>query len=376
MPTGLILSGGGARAAYQVGVLRGISKIIPISENTPFQIICGTSAGAINAAKLASEADNFKASVRKLYSLWSTLSSDQVHHVGFGELSLSMLRLFGSFLHGGLALGRPLSLLDNSPLEALLRREIDMLRLQKMIDQGCLRGLSITALGYTSGHSMSFYQGSKDIKPWRRVQRMGVPTVLSHRHLMASSALPTIFPPVRIYREHFGDGAIRQTAPLSAALHMGADKLLVIGVSGNARNRTLPDRHHLVHSPSIAQIVGQLLNSAFIDSMSEDLEMLERFNDFIEDIDEERRKELKVKPVDVLHIKPRIAFDELAAEHFSSLPLSMRVFLKTIGATPKGGGSSLSSYVLFESGYCKALIAEGFKDALAQSDEIKAFFAK
>jgi NTE family protein len=374
MPTGLILSGGGARAAYQVGVLRGISKLIPDSRNSPFDIICGTSAGALNAAKLASEADDFKHCIRKLYALWATLSSDQVHDVGFKELSMSLLRLLGSFFHGGLALGRPLALLDNRPLAELMKREIDMLRLQKMIDQGSLRGLSITALGYTSGHSMSFYQGAKDIKPWRRSQRMGVPTVLSHRHLLASAALPTIFPPVRIYREYFGDGAIRQTAPLSSALHMGADKLLVIGVSGNAKNQALPERHHLVHSPSIAQMIGQLLNSAFIDSMDDDLEMLARFNHYIDTLDEEQRRTMRVKPVEVLTISPKVAFDELAADHVKDLPLSMRVFLKTIGATRKGGGSSLASYVLFESEYCKTLMAEGFKDVLAQADEIKAFF--
>jgi NTE family protein len=369
----LILSGGGARAAYQVGVLRAISEILPDVKVSPFSIICGTSAGAINAAKLATSSDDFPRAVALLEKLWSTLTSDQVHRVGFGELVQSTLLLFASFLHRGISRARPLALLDNSPLYHLLYRNIDMLRLPMMIEQGHLHALSITALGYSSGQSISFFQGHTSIKPWRRARRIGLAAELNHRHLTASSALPGIFPAVRINREYFGDGAIRQTAPMSAALHLGADKLFIIGVSGNAAN---PDRPvETSHSPSLAQIMAQVLNSAFIDSMDEDIEMLERFNVFIRHLDDDRRQQLRVRPVEVLTIMPTLRFDELAGQHVESLHSSMKTLLTTIGATRKGGGSSLASYLLFESSYTSALIDAGYRDGMSQRDAIRQFIA-
>jgi len=185
--------------------------------------------------------------------------------------------------------------------------------------------------------------------------------------------LPGIFPAVRINREYFGDGAIRQTAPMSAALHLGADKLFIIGVSGNAAN---PDRPvETSHSPSLAQIMAQMLNSAFIDSMDEDIEMLERFNVFIRHLDDDRRQQLRVRPVEVLTIMPTLRFDELAGQHVESLHSSMKTLLTTIGATRKGGGSSLASYLLFESSYTSALIDAGYRDGMSQRDAIQQFIA-
>lgn len=367
----LILSGGGARAAYQVGVLKAIREILPDTRVSPFSIVCGTSAGAINAAKLATAADDFPHAVEQLETLWGTLSSDQIHRVGFGELIQSTLLLFASFFHRGISRNRPLALLDNSPLYHLLYRNIDMLRLPAMIEQRHLHALSITALGYSSGHNISFFQGHGSIKPWERARRIGMAAELNHRHLIASSALPGIFPAVRLDREYFGDGAIRQTAPMSAALHLGADKLFIIGVSGNAAN---PDRRvETTHSPSLAQIMGQMLNSAFIDSMDEDIEMLERFNGFIRHLDDDRRQQMRVRPVDVLTIMPTLRFDELAGQHIDALPSSMKTLLTTIGATRRGGGSSLASYLLFESRYTSALIDAGYSDGTRQADAIRQF---
>jgi len=372
----LILSGGGARAAYQVGVLKAISEIQPDAHVSPFSIICGTSAGAINAAKLATAADDFPRAVMELEQLWSTLSSDQVHRIGYGELIQSTLLLFASFLHRGISRARPLALLDNSPLYHLLYRNIDMLRLPMMLEQGHLQALSITALGYSSGQSISFFQGNPLIKPWRRARRIGLSTELNHRHLIASAALPGIFPAVRINREYFGDGAIRQTAPMSAALHLGADKLFIIGVSGNAANQGRQRDVEASHSPSLAQIMSQVLNSAFIDSMDEDIEMLERFNVFIRHLDDERRQQLRVRPVEVLTIMPTLKFDELAGQHVESLHSSMKTLLTTIGATRKGGGSSLASYLLFESAYTSALIDAGYRDGMSQRGAIETFLTQ
>ena len=224
--TGLILSGGGARAAYQVGVIRAIAELLPHQRRTPFKIICGTSAGAINAAKLACDADRFQDSVRELSDIWLNLSSEQVHSVGFRELLVSTAKLLGSFVHSGVVTGRPLSLLDNAPLERLLRQAIPMHRLERLIQLGILDALSINALGYQTSQNISFFQSRPEQQNWRRAHRLGIRAELDYRHLMASSALPAIFPAVKINREYFGDGALRQTAPLSAASPSGSRTLV------------------------------------------------------------------------------------------------------------------------------------------------------
>lgn len=371
MKTALVLSGGGARAAYQVGVLKAIAELIPDTGHNPFQVICGTSSGAINAVKLATEADHFHQSVANLDALWSNLQPHDVHCVGIRTLIKGLLKLFASFFHSGLSEGKPLSLLDNEPLYQLLMKHVDMSRLEEMIHTEQLHALSIAALGYSSGHNISFIQGHTSINGWTSARRCGLKTTLTHNHIMASAALPAIFPSVRINREYFGDGALRQTAPLSSALNLGAKKLFVIGVSGNANQPY--ERETIDHSPSIAQVLSQLLNSAFIDSMEEDVDMVNRFNTFSAALSKEKRKELNVKTVDVLVIEPSIKLDELAGDYIQNLPPSMRGLLKIIGANKAGGGSSLASYILFEKEYCRTLIRGGYEDAMNQSEKIREF---
>lgn len=371
--TALVLSGGGARAAYQVGALKAIAEIVGTGVPNPFPIICGTSAGAINAAMLATNADCFERGVNQLEQLWGNLHSSLVHRVGYRELMRSTLALIGSFFRSGKTRGRPLSLFDNTPLHHLLMENIQFHGLQSLITQGHLHALCITAMGYGRSQSVNFFQGNNAIADWERLRRVGIRSELTHKHLMASSALPAIFPPVRIEGEYFGDGAIRQTAPMSAALHLGAKKLLVIGVSGNRKNRTVPSMGHSVHPPTLAQILAQLLNSAFIDSVEEDIDIVQRFNHFIEEVDEEKRDDLGMHTVDIQVITPSIRFDEVALAHIKDLPHSLRVFLKTIGATKPGGGASLASYLLFESGYCRELIKHGYRDCLEQADTVREF---
>jgi NTE family protein len=371
MKMALILSGGGARAAYQVGVLKAIAELIPDTGHNPFQIICGTSSGAINAVKLATEADHFHHSVNNLDKLWSNLQSHNVHHVGIRSILKGLFKLFASFFHSGLSEGKPLSLLDNEPLYQLLMKHVDMSRLEEMINTEQLHALCIAALGYSSGHNISFIQGHSSIEGWKSARRSGVKTTLTHNHIMASAALPAIFPSVRINREYFGDGALRQTAPLSSALNLGANKLFVIGVSGNSSQPY--EREKITHSPSIAQVLSQLLNSAFIDSMEEDVDMVRRFNSFSKALTKAKQQELKVNTVDVLVIEPTVKFDELAGQYIENLPGSMRGLLKIIGANPDGGGSSLASYILFEREYCRALIKGGYQDAMDQSEKIREF---
>jgi NTE family protein len=374
MKTALILSGGGARAAYQVGVIKAIADILPAACQNPFPIICGTSSGAINAAHLATRANSFHSAVDDLYCLWSGVHSGMIHYVGYSELIKSTLRLFRSFLNGGVAEGRPLSLLDNTPLFHLLNEKVNFQTLDGLIESGHIHALCITALSYSTGKSINFYQGHPDIELWQRSRRIGFSTRLTLQHLMASAALPALFPAVRIQQEYFGDGALRQTAPMSAALHLGADKLLMIGVSNNRSSTSLERCVKSIHSPSIAQIGGHLLNSAFIDAVEEDIETLERFNELIHKIDGQQTGKLNMRSIDVMYIKPSVGFDDLAANHIKDLPPSMRTLLKTIGATSSGGGSSMASYILFESNYCKALMDYGYQDAMKKKDELQRFF--
>lgn len=371
MKTALVLSGGGARAAYQVGVLKAVAELIPDTGHNPFQIICGTSSGAINAAKLASEADHFHGSVANLAKLWSNLNSHNVHHVGLLSIFKNVFKLFASFFHSGLSQGRPLSVLDNEPLRQLLIEHLDMTRISKMITQQQLHALCISALGYSSGHNISFIQGHDSISGWKSARRRGIKTELTHDHILASAALPAIFPAVRINREYFGDGALRQTAPLSSALNLGATKLFIIGVSANARQSY--ERESIEHSPSVAQVMSQLLNSAFIDSLEEDVDMVRRINTFSAALSKDKQQQLGVNTVDVLVIEPSIKFDELAGHYIHNLPPSMRGLLKIIGANPAGGGSSLASYILFERMYCSILIQSGYKDAMGQGERIREF---
>lgn len=371
MKTALVLSGGGARAAYQVGVLKAVAELIPDTGHNPFQIICGTSSGAINAAKLASEADHFHGSVANLAKLWTNLQSHDVHHIGLLSIFKNVFKLFASFFHSGLSEGRPLSILDNEPLRQLLIQHLDMSRIKEMITKQQLHALCISALGYSSGHNINFIQGHDSIKGWKSARRRGITTELTHDHILASAALPAIFPAVRINREYFGDGALRQTAPLSSALNLGAKKLFIIGVSANAKDGY--QRERIEHSPSVAQVMSQLLNSAFIDSLEEDVDMVRRINTFSSALSKDKQQQLGVNTVDVLVIEPSIKFDELAGHYIHNLPASMRGLLKIIGANQAGGGSSLASYILFERMYCSILIQSGYKDAMAQGERIREF---
>ena len=372
--TALILTGGGARAAYQVGVLRALSEMLPRDASTPFPIICGTSAGSINATILAVDAANFRHAVRRLMTVWKNF---HVHHVYradiFGAFRNSARWLFAA-LTGGLLRGgsKTVSLLDNSPLVALLRRHVDVSAIQRHIDDGDLTALSITCSGYSSGQSVTFYQGHPDLKNWQRARRIGVAMPIQIEHLLASSALPFIFPPMRINREYFGDGSMRQIAPISPALHLGADRLLVIGVGRQLQ----PNAERIKNGtyPTLAQIAGHALNSIFLDSLEVDLERMQRINRTIELIPEAVRKDTNypLHKVEFRVISPSEDLEQIAAEFAHDLPRTIRSLLSTVGGTRKGG-SNLLSYLLFEKSYCRALIKLGYKDTMASKDDLLPF---
>ena len=368
--TGLVLTGGGARAAYQVGFLRAVAHMLPRGSANPFPILCGTSAGAINAAALAADATDFHRAIRRILLIWKYFHAEQVYRSDVLGVARTGSRWIAAMLLGGLGRNNPSSLLDNSPLAHLLRERLDLTGIRRSIDADALYALSITVSGYTSGQSVSFFQSAPGVGGWQRARRVGIPEIIDFEHLLASSALPFIFPAVPLRREFFGDGSMRQIAPISPALHLGADRVVVIGV-GRQLQQT-PARVKVAGYPSLAQIAGHALNSIFLDSLEVDIERLRRINKTIQLIPPEARAQMELREVDVLVVSPSEDIDRIAAKYTHELPRSIRFLLRGVGATSTGG-ATLTSYLLFEPAYCRALIALGYKDTMARRDELLKF---
>lgn len=381
--TGLILSGGGARAAYQVGVLRAIANILkeagwPAHRN-PFPIICGTSAGAVNASALACSADNFGFGLRKLERIWSSLEAHQVYRAD----SLAMVRSGASwlsFLSIGWRVRRwiktsPESLFDNSPLVELLNKMLDFSALNAALGSGSLHALAITASSYTTGMHLTFYQTLAKIEPWIRTQRLAQRDLISVQHVLASSALPFIFPSMPLTwngkLEYCGDGSMRQLAPISPAIHMGAEKVLIIGAG--RMSETKGEMPQEVSYPSIAQIAGHAMSSIFLDSLAVDIERLNRINKTLSHMPEESKKHTALRPIKTLVIAPSERVDSIASRHIPSLPAPIRTMLGRIGAT-ETSGASLASYLLFEASFTNELMVLGTKDTMHMKREVLEFF--
>ncbi len=368
----LLLSGGGARAAYQVGVLKALAELLPANAPTPFRIICGTSAGGLNAAGVAINADNLKSAVHQLEHIWANFRTRQVYRTDLPGVWACALKFVATLLIGRLGRSQGVSLLDNRPLRHLLQTHLALERLDSMLSSDYLDALAISASGYTSGESVSFFQGKAHLQGWQRSRRVGVRTQLDIEHLMASAAIPVIFPAVRINREFFGDGAVRQLAPISPALHLGADRVLVIGAGSQSPRRT---REQVSHYPSIAQIIGHVMASSFVDSLEGDLERLNRVNRTISLIPEEvrQRAEFQLKSVQVLNISPPSqVVERMALRHVDALPSTIRMFVTGSGATQRSGAGVLS-YLLFEAEYCQALIELGYIDGRSRQAELLEF---
>ncbi len=366
----LVLTGGGARAAYQVGALMAVREVWGKRPDNPFPILCGTSAGAINAVALAVFAADFNAGVRKLAYIWRNFNVGQIYRSDTLAIAESVLRWGSAIFLGWLIHQSPRSLLDNSPLRTLLEKHLDFTRIGQAVADGHLQAVTVTASGYTSGESLSFFQGREDLQPWRRAQRVGLRTELKIDHLMASSAIPFVFPAVRINREYFGDGSMRPLAPISPVIHLGAERILVI--AGGRRSEEARQRADSYPSP--AQVAGHAMSSIFLDGLSTDLERLERINATVAAIPPELRHSagIPLKPIETLVIAPSQRLDYLAARHRNALPRALRLVLRGIGATRKNG-SVLLSYLLFEKGYTRALMELGYRDAMSRRVELARF---
>ncbi|OXY81873.1 patatin-like phospholipase family protein [Oceanimonas doudoroffii] len=362
----LVMTGGGARAAYQVGVLKAIADCYPRGHAIPFPILCGTSAGAINATALACYASCFHLGVRKLEYVWRHLNTHKVLRLQLGRIVAHSVKSLASGM-----LGRPaqmaLPLFDNSPLERLLETLIDFQRIDNNLLYGALEVLAVTASNYNTGDSTTFFQGRPHHQPWARAGRSGRSSIIATPHLMASSALPFIFKPCRLQNHYFGDGSIHQLNPLSPAIHLGASRILIITLASDE-----PDPDHLPSDPSSSDIAGHLLDTVFTDALTSDIERLQRINSTIRLIPERKREQLSLRHIDNLVLKPSRNLDEMTLQHFHRLPWNIRAMLRLFGVEA-GDATGLASFLLFEQAYTQELIDLGYADTHQRLDEVCAF---
>ena len=353
---GLVLPGGGARGAYQVGVLKALAAVMD-QERSPFPVIAGISVGAINAAALAQRADDFVGAVERLERLWSGMHASEVYDIELGKLQSIFTRKF-----------RPLALFDNAPLAALLRRELEPEGIHAAIESGLLRGLAITASNYTTGEATTFVQARGDVPGWHHHRRNCIRTPIGVEHLLASSALPLLFPAQRIGDSYYVDGSLRMTAPLSPVINLGADRILVIGVRQEEIVRALGQGD----APGIGEIGGYTLESIFAEHLNADVEHTQQINALLERVVPWRRGKTHRRRIDVMIVRPSQDIRPIAARFLTELPRSVRLFMRAIGGW--GNEWRLPSYLLFEGGFTQALIELGYRDGLKQRPQIEAFF--
>ena len=365
---GLVLTGGGARSAYQVGVLLALTELLPRARN-PFPVIIGTSAGAVASSVLAAEAHRWRRAVAGLESVWANFRTGQVFHVAPPHMLRSGTHWLLALLSGGLVLSPPKALLDNSPLRQLLGTHVDCASIHRSIARGHLQGFALCATSYATGQSVAFFDGRDSIPEWTRAHRIGRRTELTLDHLMASAAIPLLFPPLCIGREYFGDGAMRQLNPLSPAIHLGADRLLIIGV--RARRAAGVGSGSSRKMPTPGEVLGYMIDTLFTDQIYGDLEQIERINQLVHEAPSAARG---LRHVDTLMLAPSIDPSEIAGRFTDDMPRSLRALLRVIGGRDVSG-YQLASYLMFEAGYTRALIELGYRDAMEARAALLAFMS-
>ncbi|MEZ8187699.1 patatin-like phospholipase family protein [Shewanella sp. 5S214] len=367
--TALVLGGGGARAAYQIGVLKALVQFYPRNHHVPFDIICGTSAGAINATSLATHASCFHLGIKKLDWVWRHFETHQVYRASIAQV----LRHLGKMAIKGLQDDKVNpdagSLLDNQPLRHLLNKLIDFKRIDRNICNKALKAVSIDCSCYNNSRSYSFYQGNDHIDDWQRARRVGIRSLLHTEHLLASSAIPMVFPSIKLNQAYYGDGSVHQLSPLSSPIHLGASKIFVINLDSPHKHFPIEFEYH----PKTATIAGHLLDTIFSDTLNSDLERLQRVNNTLSMISATDRETLNLRHIDTLVIKPSQDLSRIAERFYDDMPFAIKTLLKFFGIN-RQSDSSIVSYLLFEKTYTSTLIDLGYQDAMDRIDEIKQFF--
>lgn len=376
MNLGLVLTGGGARAAYQVGVVQALAEITH-SPASPFNVITGVSAGAINGAYLMSRADNFKLAAQGLWDLWANLETEKIYRTDPGSIATLGSKWLQTVGMGGLfAPKRANHLLSTEPLRNLLKNELQLERLPQLFKSGVLRGVSVSATNYLTGTAISFFDGASEIEPWYRSTRIGVRATLTAEHVMASSAIPVFFPPANLDGALYGDGCIRLTSPMSPAIHLGSDRIIAVGIRYyRSLDQTIElNRTMKRNDLSIAEIGGVLLNAVFLDSLETDLERLERINTTLSIMSDEQRAKLptQLKQIPILALRPSQDLGQLAKGTLKEFPGLIRFLLRGVGAK-EDKGWDLLSYLAFEKAYTRQLIALGYDDTIRKKELLLEF---
>ena len=366
--TALVLSGGGARGAYQAGVLSGLmAEGLLGSGGGEFDILVGSSAGAINAGLLAAYADDVGSGVARAADLWSEVEAQRVFRTDMRSLGGIGLRWVRDLSFGGVLRSTGArSLLDTAPLREFLAEEIPFERIEANVESGRLGALAIPATDLYTADGVVFVHAPSDVPLWERGRWSIENTRIGVDHLMASSAIPIFFPSVEIDGRHFGDGSVRNTAPLSPAINLGAERIVAIGVRQPATETGMVRRHK---PPSIAQVAGALLDAVMLDAIGVDVEHSGRVNTSVIAAPEEQA----FRWVDVLWLSPTQHFSDLAREFADRIPAIVRYLMRGLGTDDET--SELASYLLFDSEFCGRLVEAGRADVAERRDEIHAFFA-
>lgn len=373
---GLVLTGGGARAAYQVGALRALGDIVgPVP--LPFDVLSGISAGAINTVALATGAEDFQKAAERLRETWAALTPDRVFRTGALKLATIGTRWVRDLSAGGLIGKSGINyLLDPAPLRKLVESEIPLGRMRRHLRARRLRGVALSATNYHTGSGVTFFEGAADIEPWTRSTRIGVRARITLDHVMASSAIPVFFPPVAIDGSFFGDGCIRMHFPMSPAIHLGARRIVAVSQRYLRPPSETAEREARAKTDSLplSEIAGVLLNAVFLDSLDSDLERLERINRTLALVprDKLNGRDVEVRPIPALVLRPSQDLGKLAADEYERFPAMLRYLLKGIGATGHAG-EDLLSYLAFEPIYVQRVMDLGYADTIARRDEIQEF---
>jgi NTE family protein len=367
--TGLVLSGGGARGAYQAGVLEAMLEMAAKKGvKWPFPIITGTSAGSINAAYMGCKAHLGVDAGHFLKEIWNNITVDQVYKDDIFSLSKIGFKWFAALALGGINQKKSsLSLLNTAPLRKLLNEVLDMKQLEKNVQSEILHAVSLTAMNYSTGTGQTFYTGPDTINPWKRHNREGIPSKITVDHVMASSAIPIIFPPVKIGPHFYGDGNLRDYTPLGPAINLGATRLIVVGVKKNIADI----QEKRAPSPSLARILSVVLNTILLDSLDLDMERLDRINEAVAYLPKKAGAQLDLRRIEVCTIRPSENIGEIATQEAQRLPLTVQHLLQGLGTREEA--SELISYLLFMPAFTRRLTQLGYKDAYAKEEELLKF---